>query len=53
MSILLAATGRAAAGWVQLLANDLNSMLGHPVAAGERAFSAGETWCNLGDEHIS
>jgi hypothetical protein len=53
MSILLAATGRAAAGEVQLLANNLNSMLGYPLAAGERAFSAGTTWCTLGDEQLS
>jgi hypothetical protein len=37
----------------EIVAHELNSFLGFGVTTGEKAYSAGATWCNLGDANAA
>ena len=37
----------------ELVSHDLNTFVGYPTVAGERSFSAGAMWCNLGDANAA
>ena len=43
----------AASGGSGLAAHDLNSFVGYAITAGEKAYSAGATWCNLSESVLA